>query len=155
MNKELGADGQAHHLEIEALPCAGIRIPHGRLKGLFAWRFCVQLPDQTPPAPKIMCNFLLDMGCRHSPVSQEILHALGFHQEMIPGTTVQLRVQGISVTCCVAYPGEASRLGTEFLIAGDLTMYYDGRLGAPVLYGSCSLPSPPFWAHSENCISSG
>ncbi|KAH8823358.1 hypothetical protein DL96DRAFT_271672 [Flagelloscypha sp. PMI_526] len=144
VNQQLGEDGQKHNIEIDGLPCAGIRIPHGRLKGLFAWKLCVQCPSTTIPNnnPKVMAHFILDMGCRHSPVSQEILRALGFKGDLTPGSTIQLLVQGVKATCCVAFPGEASRMGSNFIIEGDLTMYFDSRLGAPVFYVDDEMKKP-------------
>ena len=39
----LGPDSIPHTAEIDTLPCAGIRIPHGTLTGLLAWRLVVRL----------------------------------------------------------------------------------------------------------------
>lgn len=43
----LGPDNLPHTTEIDTIPCAGIRIPHGALTGLLAWRLVVRL---APPA---------------------------------------------------------------------------------------------------------
>ena len=43
----LGPDSIPHTTEIDTVPCAGIRIPHGALTGLLAWRLVVRL---APPA---------------------------------------------------------------------------------------------------------
>lgn len=43
----LGPDSTPHTAEIDTLPCAGIRIPHGALTGLLAWRLVVRLAPPT------------------------------------------------------------------------------------------------------------
>jgi len=43
----LGPDSIPHTTEIDTVPCAGIRIPHGALTGLLAWRLVVRL---APPS---------------------------------------------------------------------------------------------------------
>ncbi|KAF9566987.1 hypothetical protein CPC08DRAFT_758611 [Agrocybe pediades] len=40
----LGADALPYTTEIDSIPCAGLRIPNGPLKGLLAWRLVVRLP---------------------------------------------------------------------------------------------------------------
>ncbi|TFK24583.1 hypothetical protein FA15DRAFT_669456 [Coprinopsis marcescibilis] len=42
----IGPDNVGHTNELDAIPCAGIRIPYGRFKGLLAWRFVVRLHDK-------------------------------------------------------------------------------------------------------------
>ena len=42
----LGPDNVPHTTEIDTVPCAGIRIPHGALTGLLAWRLVVRLPPK-------------------------------------------------------------------------------------------------------------
>lgn len=42
----LGPDNILQTTEIDTIPCAGVRIPHGPLKGLLAWRLVVRVPDQ-------------------------------------------------------------------------------------------------------------
>ncbi|KAF8204047.1 hypothetical protein BJ912DRAFT_941737 [Pholiota molesta] len=46
----LGPDNAPHTTEIAAVPCAGVRIPHGPLTGLLAWRLIVRDP-RPGPAP--------------------------------------------------------------------------------------------------------
>ena len=43
----LGPDNIPHTTEIDTVPCAGIRIPHGALTGLLAWRLVVRLASPT------------------------------------------------------------------------------------------------------------
>ena len=40
----LGPDNSPHTTEIDSMPCAGVRIPTGPLKGLLAWRLVVGVP---------------------------------------------------------------------------------------------------------------
>lgn len=42
----LGPDNILQTTEIDTIPCAGVRIPHGPLKGLLAWRLVVRVPEQ-------------------------------------------------------------------------------------------------------------
>ena len=41
----LGPDNVLQTTEIDSIPCAGVRIPHGPLKGLLAWRLVVRISD--------------------------------------------------------------------------------------------------------------
>ncbi|KAH9486471.1 hypothetical protein JR316_0000536 [Psilocybe cubensis] len=41
----LGPDNAPHTTEIETIPCSGVRIPFGPLKGLLAWRLVVRVPS--------------------------------------------------------------------------------------------------------------
>ncbi len=40
----LGPDNILQTTEIDSIPCAGVRIPHGPLRGLLAWRLVVRIP---------------------------------------------------------------------------------------------------------------
>ncbi|KAF7440085.1 hypothetical protein PC9H_000428 [Pleurotus ostreatus] len=172
LNAALGADIIPLTTEITSLPCAGIRIAHGRLTGLMAWRFAVQLTDKPKPTatpthpaflphkPAIVTNFILDTGSLRSLVPPETLYALGYSGKVFPGAEVGLLVQGVPVTCKVAPNGHAGRLSVQFMVAASLALYFDERLMAPVLYYSAhdnhapspdyvpttvpSPPSPPF-----------
>jgi hypothetical protein len=42
----LGPDNILQTTEIDTIPCAGVRIPHGPLKGLLAWRLVVRIPER-------------------------------------------------------------------------------------------------------------
>jgi hypothetical protein len=42
----LGPDNVLQTTEIDTIPCAGVRIPHGPLKGLLAWRLVVRVPER-------------------------------------------------------------------------------------------------------------
>ncbi|KAL4264266.1 Peptidase A2 domain-containing protein [Pleurotus pulmonarius] len=144
LNAALGADIIPLTTEITSLPCAGIRIAHGRLTGLMAWRFAVQLPNKPttasahpafiPHKPAIITNFILDTGSLRSLVPPETLYALGFSGKVFPGAEVRLLVQGVPVTCKVAPNGHAGRLSAQFMVAASLALYFDERLMAPVLY---------------------
>jgi len=140
LNKVLGEDIITSTTEITTIPCAGLRISHGRLAGLMAWRFFVQLDEPSPkfrncPRPGIITNFILDTGSGHSPVPPETLKALGYAGSLSPGKEIILNVQGVRTKCVVAYPEEAGRLCGQFMTAGSLTLYFDAKLDAPVLYG--------------------
>lgn len=64
-----------------------------------------------------------------------------------------LRVQGVRTKCVVAYPEEAGRLCSLFMTAGSLTLYFDARLNAPVLY-SGSHAFHTFAMSTERCAKS-
>ncbi|KAK7062780.1 hypothetical protein VNI00_000269 [Paramarasmius palmivorus] len=155
LSKAMGIDILTPTTEISSIPCAGVRIVHGRLTGLMAWRFVVSLEDQEKLTTRrqqmkqrhwqdvalgkaVVVNFLLDTGCANSPVPQEALRALGYRGSYKPGTEVILRVQGVRTKCTVGHLGEAGRLGSQFMTAGSLTFYFDTKLDAPVLYGMSS-----------------
>jgi len=88
----MGPDPILPTTEISTVPCAGVRIPYGKLTGLMAWRFVVELDDPPDsshrqkqkqklkdiPRPGIVSNFILDTGSSESHVSQEALRALGY-----------------------------------------------------------------------------
>lgn len=42
----VGPDNVFQTTEIDTIPCAGVRIPHGPLKGLLAWRLVVRIPER-------------------------------------------------------------------------------------------------------------
>ncbi|THU98506.1 hypothetical protein K435DRAFT_29228 [Dendrothele bispora CBS 962.96] len=151
----MGSDPILPTTEIISIPCAGVRIPYGKLSGLMAWRFVVELDtdpsnskqkrssrqsqsqSQLPkglPRPGVVSNFILDTGSSSSHVSQETLKALGYKGIYKAGTEVHLRIQGVSTKCLIARYGEAGRLGGQFMTAGSLTFYFDTKLNAPVLY---------------------
>lgn len=46
----VGDDNAPHTTEIDTIPCAGLRIMHGPLKGLFAWRLVVRVDHSSSPA---------------------------------------------------------------------------------------------------------
>ncbi|KAF9535702.1 hypothetical protein CPB83DRAFT_878814 [Crepidotus variabilis] len=41
----IGPDNAPHSMEIDSIPCAGVRIRHGPLTGLLAWRLVVRVPE--------------------------------------------------------------------------------------------------------------
>ncbi|KAK7449250.1 hypothetical protein VKT23_013395 [Stygiomarasmius scandens] len=148
LTKVMGPDPILPTTEISTVPCAGVRIPYGKLTGLMAWRFVVELDDppdsshrqkqkqklKNIPRPGIVSNFILDTGSSESHVSQETLRALGYKGSYKAGTEISLRVQGVCTKCLVARYGEAGRLGGKFMTSGSLTFYFDHKLAAPVLY---------------------
>ncbi|KAL0581676.1 hypothetical protein V5O48_000379 [Marasmius crinis-equi] len=147
----IGLDMIPPTTEISTIPCAGIRISHGRLAGLMAWRLVVTLDDQkesttkrqqmkqrhwkdVPVGKSVITNFILDTGCVASPIPQETLIALGYRGNSRPGTEVMLRIQGVRTKCVVAQTGEAGRLGSQFMTSGSLTFYFAQKMDAPVLF---------------------
>ncbi|KAJ7628845.1 hypothetical protein FB45DRAFT_919356 [Roridomyces roridus] len=127
--------------EILSTPCAGVRIAHGPLRGLMAWRFVVRRANsrersspRAEDASGVLVNFILDTGKETSYVPKEALVALGLKGDFTPGTSLSLMVQGIKTPCIVAQEGEAGRVGLGFMTAGSLTYYFDSGLVAPVLY---------------------
>ncbi|KAL0946323.1 hypothetical protein HGRIS_012562 [Hohenbuehelia grisea] len=138
LNEAVGNDLMAPTTDLNSIPCAGVRISYGPLAGLMAWRFVVQLnePDNAfkRAHPAVVVNFILDTGSNRSRVPPETLQALGYKGSLRPGSEARLLIQGVPTKCDVAYPEEAGRLSSQFLLAGDLTLYMDPTLGAPVLY---------------------
>lgn len=143
LSQALGEECVVHTTEIDTVPCAGIRIRQGRLRGLIAWRFVVQL-HKTSPAdrihvinvlPRIIGNFILDTGARNCSIAPEILAALEYKGSMESGQPVKLVIQGVEIECVIGDYGEASVLSLDFMIAGGLALYFDTTLGAPVIYG--------------------
>ncbi|KAJ7594151.1 hypothetical protein C8J56DRAFT_926102 [Mycena floridula] len=145
LNDCIGPDLVPPSTDICSLPCAGIRIGPGfrRLSGLLAWRLVVLLepmPEFSHSRRSIVTNFILDTGSVHSPIPLEALEALGYQGIKEVGTVVAVNIQGISMRCTIARPGEAGRLNARFL--RDLTFYFDSRLDAPVLYADDTLNRP-------------
>ncbi|KAK0194166.1 hypothetical protein F5146DRAFT_1034531 [Armillaria mellea] len=140
LNKVMGADMVTPTTDITTIPCAGLRISHGKLAGLMGWRFAVEL--DTSPSSKysgtsrnsVVTNFILDTGIGKSHVPSDTLIALGYTGSLKPGAEVALRIQGIRTKCVIAHEGEAGRLCGQFLTSGSLTLYFDTKLDAPVLY---------------------
>ncbi|KAJ6449781.1 hypothetical protein C8R45DRAFT_1044428 [Mycena sanguinolenta] len=140
LNRVVGADMLKPMSEINSIPCAGVRISHGPLAGLMAWRFIIQLDGSG--SNSIVTNFILDTGNKDSYVPPIALTALGYRGLMSPGAEVTLRIQGIKTKCIVAHPEDAGRVGLSFTGAGSLTYYFDSGLVAPVLYdGSGERPA--------------
>lgn len=128
------------------MPCAGLRISHGKLRGLLAWRFVVHLPGTpasvaaglagaNPGIGSVVANFVLDTGAQSCFISREVLTMLEYKGDMRVGQGLSLVVQGLEVPCVVAEEGEANRVSVDFLLAGSLSFYYDWKLDAPILYG--------------------
>ncbi|KAK0500052.1 hypothetical protein EDD18DRAFT_1068459 [Armillaria luteobubalina] len=136
----MGADMVTPTTDITTIPCAGLRISHGKLAGLMGWRFAVELDTSASskysgtPRNSIVTNFILDTGIGKSHVPPDTLIALGYAGSLKPGAEVALRVQGIRTKCVIAHEGEAGRLCGQFLTSGSLTLYFDTKLDAPVLY---------------------
>ncbi|KAJ6469168.1 hypothetical protein C8R47DRAFT_1150622 [Mycena vitilis] len=134
LNRVVGADLVKPMNDIHGIPCAGVRISHGILSGLMAWRFVVRLGGADSPA--VVANFILDTGSKDTYVPPIVLDALGHRGRLNPGAEVTLRLQGVKTKCIVAHPEDAGRLGISFTTAGSLTYYFDEGLTAPVLYGA-------------------
>lgn len=243
----LGPDNAPYTTEIDSIPCAGVRIPHGPLFGLIAWRLVVRVPLTTKgtqewwanskdatlrtkkcrrtgsanalrdlplpahrpththsfsdatlfdgyrkatmsavslplpfyestqtlapsshvngrsmgPSPlsasasssptnpaACVTNFLLDTCLPHSIISRETLLTLGYPASQLPTSdlhslhsdedypSVTLSVQGISTRLRIARPGEASRLGVQFLHDAGVSVFFpkNGQGVGPVLY---------------------
>lgn len=231
----LGPDNAPYSTEITTIPCAGVRIPHGPLSGLIAWRLVVSLPPpvkakrgwwnespseknwrrnsfnpihypdtvaalqsswaapsaislplmsippqmqlNSPPRPlsrsshvrsapmnhsqpphfalvTIVCNFILDTSLPYSIISRDTLIELGYpphrfpppdssnphsHQwddDRHPDAIVTLSIQNIPTRLRIARPGEASRLGVQFLQDASVSIFFpkDGEGVGPVLY---------------------
>ncbi|KAJ7889612.1 hypothetical protein B0H13DRAFT_2041366 [Mycena leptocephala] len=150
LNRVIGPDMMTPLNEICHIPCAGVRISHGSLSGLMAWRFHVQLDGSNASKsrlaasilPSVITNFILDTGSKDTYVPPVALAALGYRGNMNPGTEVTLRVQSVRTKCIVAHPEDAGRVGLSFMTAGSLTYYFDAGLVAPVLYdGSGERPA--------------
>ncbi|KAJ7653026.1 hypothetical protein B0H17DRAFT_1100933 [Mycena rosella] len=150
LNRVIGPDMMKPMTEIHSVPCAGVRIAHGPLSGLMAWRFFVQLDassnrkSKMPAATRgaVITNFILDTGSENSYVPAETLAALDYHGDTTPGAEVTLRIQGVRTKCIVAHSEDAGRVGLSFMTAGSLTYYFDAGLVAPVLYdGSRERPA--------------
>ncbi|KAF7366274.1 Amidase signature enzyme [Mycena sanguinolenta] len=133
LNRVVGADMLKPMSEINSIPCAGVRISHGPLAGLMAWRFVIQLDGSG--SHSIVTNFILDTGNKDSYIPPIALTALGYRGLMSPGAEVTVRIQGIKTRCIIAHPEDAGRVGLSFTSAGSLTYYFDSGLVAPVLYG--------------------
>ncbi|KAJ7026770.1 hypothetical protein C8F04DRAFT_102601 [Mycena alexandri] len=153
LNRVIGADMMKPMTEIHGIPCAGVRISHGALAGLMAWRFFVQLDHKVNKSksnrdssvhryPAVITNFILDTGNPNSYVPPEALEALGYRGDVTPGAEVTILLQSVKTRCIVAHPNDAGRIGLSFMTAGALTYYFDAGLVAPVLYdGSKERPA--------------
>lgn len=231
----LGPDNTPYSTEIATIPCAGVRIPHGPLSGLIAWRLVVSFPppvkakrgwwNESTSAVKdqrrnsfnpihysdtfsalqssrtttsavslpltsipfqmqldnpsgslsrtshvqssplnhsrphltrtaIVCNFILDTSLPYSIISRDTLVELGYapHQfpqpdssnphsnqwqdDRHPDAIVTLSIQSIPTKLRIARPGEASRLGVQFLQDASVSIFFpkDGGGVGPVLY---------------------
>lgn len=231
----LGPDNAPYSTEIATIPCAGVRIPHGPLSGLIAWRLVVSFPSpvkakrgwwnespstkdrrrnsfnpihysdtvaalqstwtstsavslplmsiplqmqlNNPPRPlsrashvrsaqmnhtrpphfthlTIVCNFILDTSLPYSIISRDTLIELGYpphkfpppdlsnphsnqwHDDRHPDAIITLSIQNIPTRLRIARPGEASRLGVQFLQDASVSIFFpkDGEGVGPVLY---------------------
>ncbi|KAL1741154.1 hypothetical protein HDZ31DRAFT_46047 [Schizophyllum fasciatum] len=165
VNRIVGEDNTPHTTEIDTIPCAGLRIMHGPLKGLFAWRLVVRADGgavahsgQTAAsssafpygsADAVVANFVLDTASPYTRLAPETLMALRYTGGLRPGQAAAVTVQGVRSACVVGYPGEANSIGAPFVVDGSLTFYFDHRLDAPVLYGT--FPVPLFESYNARC----
>jgi len=135
----VGDDCLSHTTEIDAMPCAGIRISSGKLNGLMVWRFVVRLAGSTMDRTiawnnAVVGNFILDTSSPYSLISPGILAAMRYRGKIHPGQSITLLIQGVETRCVVGDHGECSRLSMDFLIAGSLTLFFSSQLDVPVLY---------------------
>ncbi|KAF8882089.1 hypothetical protein BD779DRAFT_1675077 [Infundibulicybe gibba] len=134
LTKAMGEDGIPQTTEIDTIPCAGVRIPHGKLSGLIAWRLVVRLVGTHRTGRSVVTNFILDTGRQHSSISRETLLSLRYEGDVSPGESLRVVIQGVETECVVAEEGDASRLSVQFLAGGSLSLCFDACLGTPVLY---------------------
>ncbi|KAJ7165364.1 hypothetical protein C8R46DRAFT_1098450 [Mycena filopes] len=140
LNRVVGADMTKPVTEFHSIPCAGVRLTHGALSGLMAWRFFVTLDYEKRSSnnvhmhPAVITNFILDTGDPNTYVPADALTALGYRGDITPGAEVTLRIQSVKTRCIVANAADAGRVGLSFMTAGSLTYYFDAGLVAPVLY---------------------
>jgi len=117
-------------------------------------------PTTAPPpsGPQTSCvtNFILDTSLPYSIISRETLVVLGYPASQLPSPlnpasnphsdpdpdckdvpSVTLSIQGISTCLRIARPGEASRLGVQFLHDAGVSVFFprNGEGLGPVLYG--------------------
>ena len=222
----LGPDNTPYSTEIATIPCAGVRISHGPLSGLIAWRLVVSFPSpvkskrgwwtESPAAAKnrrrnssipfhhsdtpqstwtstsavslpltytplqlpldrplasashlpidhsrphlshssVVSNFILDTSLPYSIISRDTLLELGYPSYRLPppdssdphsndwqdlrhpDAIVTLSIQNIPTRLRIARPGEASRLGVQFLQDASVSIFFpkDGEGVGPVLY---------------------
>jgi hypothetical protein len=251
----LGPENAPYSTEIDTIPCAGVRVPHGPLTGLLAWRLVVRTLPPTkgkrgwwsdksnsaakttrrnsytphPPPPPVhafsysesdtqmvqrpltsistislplshartlsstpervnhnaalvfdssrpqsamltrqphihpnpapfttavAANFILDTSLPYSIISRDTLMALGYPSHRFPppatsnphslyweeeedsNAVVTLSIQNIPTRLRIARPGEASRLGVQFLHDAGVSVFFprDGEAVGPVLY---------------------
>ena len=106
-------------------------------------------------ADGVITNFLLDTGLPYSIVSRDTLLALGYPSSRLPPASrtnphahdweddeeaaITLTIQGIKTRLRIARPGEASRLGVQFLQDAGVSLFFpkDGEGVGPVLYRKC------------------
>ncbi|PPQ78048.1 hypothetical protein CVT25_015593 [Psilocybe cyanescens] len=90
----------------------------------------------------VVTNFILDTSLPYSIISRDTLIALGYpaHRLPAPGTsntdTITLTVQNVVTKLRIARPGEASRLGVQFLHDTGVSVFFprNGEGVGPVLY---------------------
>jgi hypothetical protein len=81
LSRVVGADMMTPMNEISSIPCAGVRISHGHLSGLMAWRFVLRL-DGSGSKRSVVTNFILDTGNKDTYIPPEALTALGYRGKM-------------------------------------------------------------------------
>ncbi len=81
LERQMGKDLLIPTTEISTIPCAGLRITHGALTDLMAFRFVVSLDQRMTflaPRRSVVANFILDTGLGRSVIPPETLLALGY-----------------------------------------------------------------------------
>lgn len=120
-----------------------------------------RLLAKAPSADGVVTNFILDTSLPYSIISRDTLIALGYPPNQLPPLTmsnphsqdweddqdsaITLSVQGIPTRLRIARPGEASRLGVQFLQDAGVSLFFpmDGEGVGPVLYCKSKVPSSP------------
>lgn len=142
LSYSIGEDAVRYTTEVHEIPCAGLRIRHGKFRGLVCWRLVVRLPSAiATEAPNVresavVGNFILDTGAQACFVAPAVMRALGYGEHQVrPGAGVELLVQGVKTQFVIADEGEAGRLSLDYMVAGALGLHLNGASGAePVIY---------------------
>lgn len=145
LSYSIGEDAVRYTTEVHEIPCAGLRIRHGKFRGLVCWRLVVRLPSAiATEAPNVresavVGNFILDTGAQACFVAPAVMRALGYGEHQVrPGAGVELLVQGVKTQFVIADEGEAGRLSLDYMVAGALGLHLNGASGAePVIYREC------------------
>ncbi|KAJ7177616.1 hypothetical protein C8R46DRAFT_663149 [Mycena filopes] len=88
LNRVVGTDMTKPVTEFHSIPCAGVRLTHGALSGLMAWRFFVTLDYEKRSSnnvhmhPAVITNFILDTGDPNTYVPADALTALGYRGDI-------------------------------------------------------------------------
>lgn len=126
----------------------------------------------TATIPVVATNFILDTSLPYSIISRDTLTALGYSPAHFPSSKtdphaveyntteenrhseliVSLSIQGVTTRVRVGRPGEASRLGVQYLRDASISVFFprDGDGVGPVLY--CEYCPDPYTLHFQASI---